>query len=134
MTAERAKHRQNVPAARELRGRQTPAESVLWDALRGRRLVGFKFRRQHPIGPLVVDFCCPDCRLAIEVDREVHTTQRAHDDEREALLVKAGYRMVRFSNQAVQSDLSSVLDQIRMVAHSEPPRSAQPIPRTGGWG
>jgi very-short-patch-repair endonuclease len=134
MTAERAKHRQNVPAARELRGRQTPAERILWDALRGRRLAGLKFRRQHPIGPLVVDFCCPDRRLAIDFDGDVHSAQREHDVEREDLLAKAGYQMVCFSNRAVQQDLSSVLAEIRTVADSEPPRSAQPIPRTGGWG
>jgi very-short-patch-repair endonuclease len=72
-------HRDNIPAARELRTRQTPAESILWDALRGRRLAGLKFRRQHPIGTFVVDFCCPDRRLAIELDGPVHAEQREHD-------------------------------------------------------
>ena len=133
MTTGRPRHRDNVPSARELRTRQTSTEALLWEALRGRRLSGLKFRRQHPIGPFVVDFCCPDRRLAIELDSDVHFTQRDQDAEREALLAKAGFRMLRFSNQAVQQDLLSVLIQIRTVAESELPRSAQPIPRTGAW-
>ena len=122
-----------MPSARELRTRQTPTEALLWESLRNRRLAGLKFRRQHPVGPFVVDFCCPDRRLAIELDGDVHSTQREQDAEREELLAKAGYRMLRFNNQAVQNDLPSVLVQIRTVPDSEPSRSAQPIPRTGDW-
>src|SRR5688572_28738934 len=79
-------HRHNVPAARDLRARETWAEDLLWTALRGRRLDGMKFRRQHPIGPFVLDFCCVERRLAIEVDGEVHATRREHDAERQALI------------------------------------------------
>jgi very-short-patch-repair endonuclease len=111
--------------------RQTSSEELLWEALRNRRLAGLKFCRQHPVGPFVVDFCCPDRRLAIELDGGVHATQREQDAEREALLVRAGYRILRFSNEAVQHGLPSVLTEIRTVAESESPRSAQPIPRTG---
>ena len=82
--------RQNVPAARVLRGQKTPAKRMLWNALRGRRLADLKFRRQHPIGPFVVDFCCPDRRLIIELDLDVHESQRDRDAEREALLTAAG--------------------------------------------
>jgi very-short-patch-repair endonuclease len=57
MTDSRLRHRHNVPAARDLRGKQTPAEVILWQELRSRRLAELKFRRQHPIGPFVADFC-----------------------------------------------------------------------------
>ena len=72
---QRGEHRHNVPAARDLRQRGTPAEELLWDALRNRRLDGLKFRRQHPVGPFVIDFCCPSRQLAIELDGEVHVSQ-----------------------------------------------------------
>src|SRR3954463_16673382 len=126
-------HRDNVPVARELRTRQTSAEVMLWEELRNRRLAGLKFRRQHPIGPFIVDFCCPDRRLAIELDGAVHTTQQERDAEREILLVAAGYRVLRFSNEALLADLEAILEIIRTVAEAEPSRPAQPIPRTSGW-
>ena len=133
MPAERVKHRQNVPAARDLRGRQTQAEGILWDALRDRRLDGLKFRRQHPIGPFVVDFCCPKRRLAIELDGEVHALQREHDAERESLLATAGYRVLHFPNEAVRDNLPSVLAVIQAAVASELHHPASPLPRTGAW-
>jgi very-short-patch-repair endonuclease len=66
MTAHRL--RRNVGVARELRDGETVAEELLWKALRDRRLDGFKFRRQHPVGRFVVDFCCLERRLAVELD------------------------------------------------------------------
>jgi hypothetical protein len=83
-------HCQNVPAARDLRVHQTVTEAVLWEALRNRRLEGLKFRRQHSIGPFVLDFCCPACRLGIELDGSVHVAQVENDAERETLLATAG--------------------------------------------
>ena len=133
MPPERRKHRDNVPAARELRARQTPVEVILWDALPDRRLAGMKFRRQHPIGPFVADFCCPDRRLIVELDGAILTTQPNHDAERAALLETAGYRILRFPNAAVRSNLSGVLDDIRATADAEPSRLAFPTPRTAGW-
>lgn len=133
MSIKQARHRDNVPAARDLRTRETPAEVMLWDALRGRRLAGFKFRRQHPVGPFVVDFCCPDRRLAIEIDGAVHDTQREYDSEREDILQAAGYHILRFTNDTVHNDFLSVLEAIRAAAESQPPRPAQAIPRTAGW-
>ena len=124
--------RQNVPAARDLRRRETAAERMLWDALRDRRLAGLKFRRQHPIGPFVADFCCPDRRLIIEVDGEVHAMQQAHDADREALLHAAGYHVLRFTNQRLLADLSGVLAAIQEIAEALPQRDAFPTARTAG--
>lgn len=126
-------HHDNVPGARELRSRETPAETVLWDALRNRGLVGLKFRRQHPIGPLVADFCCQDLRLVVEVDGGIHKTQREHDTEREALLGAAGYRVVRVRNEEVMDALPAVLDRIRTVAAECLPVPPAERGRTRGW-
>ena len=107
---------------RELRARPTPAEELLWRAIRGRQLDGVKFRRQHPIDPYVVDFCCLECRLAIELDGSVHETQRDYDAERDRWLRAAGYRVLRFPNDAVLLDLSSILEHILRVEMNHLPR------------
>ena len=68
-------HRQDLELtkkARELRARQTDAESLLWYALRGRRLCGLKFRRQYPIEPFIADFVCVEKQLVVEVDGDYH--------------------------------------------------------------
>jgi very-short-patch-repair endonuclease len=126
-------HRHNVPGARELRGRQTSAEEILWEALRNRQLAGLKFRRQNPIGPFVADFCCPDRRLIVEVDGGVHAAQRQDDANREVLLKTAGYLVMHFPNEAITSDLSHVLTAIRTAAEAQRPRSGTPPLRAGGW-
>jgi very-short-patch-repair endonuclease len=133
MTTDRPRHRYNVPSARELRTHQTPVELLLWEALRSRRLGGLKFRRQHPVGPFIVDFCCPEQRLAIELDGAVHATQREHDAEREELLAAAGYRLLRFPNEAVRDDLPAVLETVRAAAAQEPIPPSQRVSRTTGW-
>jgi very-short-patch-repair endonuclease len=132
MPTNRARFNHNVPAARELRGRETRAEGILWEAIRNRRLNGLKFRRQHPIGPFVVDFCCPDRNLAIELDGGVHAAQAEHDTQREALLAAAGYRVIRFPNEAIYGDLPTVLDANGAAALAEPPRP-RTLPRSGAW-
>ena len=68
-------YRDNVPAARRLRARETVSERVLWGALRDRGVGGYKFRRQHPVGIFVLDFYCEALRLAIEIDGPIHNDQ-----------------------------------------------------------
>ncbi len=133
MSGRPSSRRQNVPAARILREWETPTERMLWDALRGRKLAGLKFRRQHPIGPFVADFCCPDRRLIIELDGEIHDTLQDRDAEREALLRAAGYHVVRFTNQELHVDLSGILNAIQAAAEALPQREAYPTARTQGW-
>ena len=69
--------------ARELRRKATPAEAILWEALRAGRLDGLKFRRQHAIGRFILDFYCATHRLCVEVDGEVHEKQRERDMARD---------------------------------------------------
>src|SRR5262245_16541243 len=78
--------------ARQLRKNQTDAERFLWRGLRSRQLAGYKFRRQEPIGPFIVDFVCYEKRLVIELDGGQHAepNQVAYDTERTAWLVQNG--------------------------------------------
>jgi very-short-patch-repair endonuclease len=111
--------------ARELRQQMTPAEVILWDRLRGRRLGGFKFRRQHPIGPYIADFYCATRRLVIEVDGNIHLGQAEADEQRSRRLAEYGYRVLRVSNQEIESDLESVICHILEACHAG---SDSPLP------
>jgi very-short-patch-repair endonuclease len=97
--------------ARELRQPQTPAERVLWSRLRNRQL-GYKFRRQHPIGCYIVDFYCAERKLAIEIDGDSHAEQVEYDAERTAWLAEQGVRVVRFTNRQVHRQTDDVLEAI----------------------
>lgn len=77
-------------AARELRRTLTPAERRLWSALRRRQIDGLRFRRQHPIERFIVDFCCVEKRLVIEVDGEVHRFTEDYDRARQDCLEVGG--------------------------------------------
>ena len=110
-------------AARRLRQTMTPAEQTLWQALRRRQLDGLAFRRQHPLGPFVVDFCCPARRLIVELDGAVHDLEdvRLQDQARTDILASHGYRVIRFRNHDVSDDLPSVLARIVEEASLPPP-------------
>ena len=103
-----------VQAAREQRRQPTLAEKKLWDALRGRRLAGLKFRRQHPYGQFVLDAFCVEHQLEVEVDGDVHDdlAQAAHDAERTKFLKERGIRVLRVSNEEVENNLRDVLRRI----------------------
>ncbi len=103
-------------AARRLRQNLTPAEAQLWNALRRRQLAGLKFRCQHPVGRFIVDFYCPACKSVIEVDGDIHTQQKAYDEARTEQLQSFGYRVLRFTNEEVLSDLQTVRARIVQVA------------------
>jgi very-short-patch-repair endonuclease len=98
-----------------LRATMTPAEKRMWTALRRRQIGGKKFRRQHSIGPFIVDFFCMEERLAIEIDGSVHDDplRAAYDVERQQFLEAHGIRVVRFSNEQIRDSLDEVLDVIR---------------------
>lgn len=101
--------------AQALRSRQTSAEGVLWRALRGRRFEGWKFRRQHAVGPYVVDFACLAAALVIEVDGVTHSEPEdvATDDARTAFIEQNRLRVMRVSNQDIYDNLEGVLERIR---------------------
>ena len=98
--------------ARGLMRRSTDAEQLVWQHLRDRRLGGFKFRRQHPIGRYVVDFVCLECRLVVELDGSQHMVNRTADAKRTRDLVQAGYRVLRFWDNDVLRNTGAVLASI----------------------
>jgi primosomal protein N' (replication factor Y) len=98
-------------SARRLRTGATDAEHRLWLLLRDRRLLGYRFRRQHPIGPFVVDFACTKHRLIIEVDGSQHLDSDG-DARRTVFLERAGWRVVRFWNNDVTNTPNAVLEAI----------------------
>ncbi len=101
--------RSSTYGARALRAASTPAEEILWAALRRRAVGGAKFRRQHPIGRFVVDFFCVDAQLAVEADGASHFPKPPEELARDALLVASGVVMLRFSNDEILSDPERVL-------------------------
>ena len=97
--------------AKKLREQRTPAEIALWEALREKKLNGFRFRQQHPIGNYVLDFYCYSANLALELDGEYHFTeeQKRLDDERTTRLSTLGCKLLRFNNHEVLHNLEAVL-------------------------
>ncbi len=98
--------------AKQLRREQTPAEQKLWAALRYKQLEGLRFRRQHPIGRFIVDFCCVAHKLVIEVDGDSHALQANYDEARTAHLQDLGYKIIRFTNDQIHHQLDAVLAEI----------------------
>ncbi len=105
----------------------------LWHALRSRQLTGWKFRRQHPVGPFVADFVCLAASIVIEVDGAHHAEQRAKDDARTRFIESKGFRVIRFDDGQVLNALEAVLEVIRLALgdapHPEP--TVAPHPRAG---
>ena len=106
--------------ARGFRAALTPPEARLWLGLRGRRLEGLKFRRQHPIGPYILDFYCAAARLAVEVDGAIHDVedQVRHDRRRTAWLAEKGVRVIRIRAVDVKDEFDGVLTFVAGVARS----------------
>lgn len=103
--------------SRVLRKETTQAEGKLWEALRGKRLNGLKFRRQHPLFNYVADFYCHEKKLVVELDGAVHTTEEnaEYDKGRTFELTELGVTVIRFWNDEVLNDLESVLDRIKQL-------------------
>jgi very-short-patch-repair endonuclease len=119
--ATRHVHPTTLALARRLRREMTPQESKLWHRLRGKQLYGIKFRRQHPVGQFVLDFFCYEHSLAVEIDGHSHyePRQRVHDQARTEWLAEHGIRVVRFTNQDVDTNIESVLEEIARQCGTE---------------
>jgi very-short-patch-repair endonuclease len=104
-----AKSKLRRDRARGLRRNQTESEARLWEALRGGRLEGWKWRRQVPVGPFIADFLCLEAALAVELDGGVHGQQADRDARRDAWLRTRGVRVLRFWNREVDADLDRVI-------------------------
>ena len=94
---------------RELRKNQTEAEKIFWQEIRNRKVNNLKFYRQYSIGPYILDFFCPQIRLAIELDGKQHKDAREYDMEREFFLKSKDIRTIRFWNEKILKDIKNVL-------------------------
>jgi very-short-patch-repair endonuclease len=118
--------REHVLKSRELRMHMTNAERALWRVLR-RKATGCKFRRQHPLGPYILDFVCFSPRIVIEVDGGQHA-ESGRDAIRDSFLAERGYQVLRFWNNEVLSNIDGVLTVIMRVLAAPSPR---PSPARG---
>ena len=109
-----------VLAARKLRQEETEAEAMLWEALRGKRLNGLKFRRQHPYEKTILDFFCVEHQLVVELDGSIHNLrdQFESDEERTKFLNDHGLKVIRFRNPEILKNLPAVL---RKIVKEAPP-------------
>ena len=106
--------------ARNLRRNSTHAERALWLLFRDRRLCGYKFRRQVPIGPYIVDFVCYQSKLIIEVDGGQHQEQGQYDNTRTAWLESEGFTVLRFWNNDVLTNRDGLLEVVASVLEQSP--------------
>ena len=112
--------------ARTLRATQTEVEGLLWGRLRNRRLCGWKWKRQVPRGPYIVDFFCADAALVVELDGSQHIDQADYDDRRTTYLESLGLTVLRFWNSDVIDNLDGVCETILAAVPL-----TQPSPRRG---
>ena len=104
--------KQLQPLARQMRTEPTLSEKQLWQRLKNKQLLGFKFRRQQVIDRFIVDFYCHEIKLVIEVDGEVHNYTQVEDAIRQEFLESLGLRVMRFKNEDVLFRIESVLGEI----------------------
>ncbi len=106
-------HRGLFGKRKHLRNNATPQEMLVWRELRSSRL-GCKFRRQHSIGPYILDFYCPSKKLGIEIDGSQHFEDKAifYDEKRSKKLAEYGVKVLRFTNREININMSGVLQKI----------------------
>ena len=122
----------SLAQAKKLRGNMTDADRRLWYPLRAHRFGGFKFKRQVPVGPYIVDFACLGRKLIIEVDGGQHADSQS-DSVRDDYLRRAGFRVLRFWNNDVLRNTDGVLEVVMSEIESTPlparPSAEPPSPR-----
>jgi len=125
--------RGNIGGAKRLRRDETDAERALWFRLRDRWLSGPKFRRQGPIDQFVVDFCCAEARVVIEIDGGQHAMRAAEDLNRTKILEAMGYLVLRFCNHDAMQNIEGVLEKILKSVKLQRPEPPHPNPAPP-WG
>lgn len=100
--------------ARELRKYQNDIEAMVWERLRGRKLAGFKFRRQHPIGNYITDFYCAEASLVLELDGKTHDGREEYDSERQEWLEAQGLLVVRIKNHNFLETYHAFFDELAL--------------------
>lgn len=118
--------------AKILRKKSTDTENLLWRHLRAKQMEGLKFRRQEAIGKYIVDFACYEKRIVIEVDGGQHSMMENEDNTRDQWLKDEGFKVLRFWNNEVLTNIEGILEVIRGTCLDHPPL-APPI-KGGGKG
>ena len=134
MKAQTAKDVLNSKLQRTLRCNATDAERKLWQGLCGRQLAGCKFRRQHPFERFIVDFVCLERKLVVEIDGSQHLDSIERDQTRDDSLAQAGFRTLRFWNNDVLSNTSTVLQVILDALGDTHPLPSPPLEGEGAVG
>jgi very-short-patch-repair endonuclease len=124
--------------ARRQRQEPSRAEHLLWQSLRGGRLLGVKFKRQVPFGVYTADFSCASSRLIVEIDGPSHTDTKAHDAERDRWFKQQGYQVLRFSDgdvlMATERVVSAIRDSVRTRITPSPDLLRRPPSPCSGEG
>ncbi len=115
--------REYIKKRQYLRKNMTKAEIILWSKLKGKHLKGLKFRRQYGINNYIVDFYCPELRLAIELDGDVHgyNSRIAYDKQRQREIEVLGIKVLRYTNNDVIKNIAGVLSDITATTPHSPP-------------
>jgi very-short-patch-repair endonuclease len=118
----------------ELRRNMTQSENILWSKIRRKQIEGLRFRRQYSVDAFVIDFYCPEVRLAIEIDGESHTRpeMQEYDAEREEIIKQYGISFVRITNDEVNNYLDEALDKVREASRKKKINAANPFPLIKG--
>lgn len=116
----------SIRKAKELRRNRTEAEKRLWERLRRKRIDGFRFRQQTPLGKYIVDFICFEAKLIVELDGGQHAEQVEYDARRTEWLESQGFRVLRFWNNEIFENIEGVEEIIQAALH--PAGGAHPLP------
>ena len=112
-------HRTNIKDQKllrqNLRNNATAPEAILWRLLKGKQIDGLKFRRQFGLGPYVLDFYCPEIRLCIELDGDVHKSyeQSQYDEIRTRFIASNHIKVIRFENDVVYRNMEAIMEAIK---------------------
>ena len=126
----RARSPEAIGFARDQRATSNECAHALWHLLRNRQCRGQKFRREYPIPPYTVDFCCPALKLVVEVDGEHHLTEdgKVHDQQRDRFLLEKGYRTLRIPGYAVLTEPVAMMGLIEEAIDARAAESAPSPP------
>jgi very-short-patch-repair endonuclease len=121
-----SEQREATLRARALRREMSVPEIKLWQRLRGGRVHGAKFRRQHPIGPFTADFYCAEVGLVVELDGGMH--DREHDERRDAFMRELGLHVLRLAVSSFERDVDAAVEGIARLVRERRGNSSHPLP------
>ena len=110
---------ETIVFAKQLRHEMTEAERLIWERVRANRLHGLRFRRQQVIDGFIADFYCHSAAVVIEIDGEVHESQKQYDEKRDRVFQERGLKVLRITNEEVYRDLDEVVGRIAAICGQE---------------